>query len=252
MKRAQLIGFGIAGISGLIAFVGMQGVVNQETVVKKETIDTVDILVARKNFEFGDAATGGSLGWRKWPKEALVADYITRQSKPDAIKKLAGRIANSTIMKNDPIMESKLIEPGKGSILSAILPSGKRAISTEITDATAAGKLILPNDRVDVLVSMRVRGGRGGNRRDINNTEIILRNIRVLAIGKEIEVENKENGADGKVATLELTPSQTKILASANVRGKISLALRSIADNQETRESERPRAEPPKVLYVWK
>ena len=42
--------------------------------------------------------------------------------------------------------------------MAAILPTGMRAISTEISPETGAGGFILPNDRVDVILSKREKG----------------------------------------------------------------------------------------------
>lgn len=134
------------------------------------------------------------------------------------------------IMRDEPITDGKLVTAGKGGVLAAILPKGMRAISTKITDISAAGRLILPNDHVDVLLTKRDRGRNGAEN---FVTDTLFRNVRVLAIGKQLDVEKKENGADGPVATLELTPRQSEMLALANSMGQISLALRSIADIDE-------------------
>ena len=65
--------------------------------------------------------------------------------------------------------------------MAAILPTGFRAISTEISPETGAGGFILPNDRVDVILSKREKNpDQSGT--DVVNSEIILTNIRVLAI----------------------------------------------------------------------
>ncbi len=61
-------------------------------------------------------------------------------------------------------------------------------------------------------------------------SEAVLRNVRVLAIGRLIEAKEGKKLADGNTATLELTPVQAEQLAGANARGEISLVLRSIAD----------------------
>ena len=49
----------------------------------------------------------------------------------------------------------KLIKANGSGFMAAILPSGMRAISTEISPETGAGGFILPNDRVDVILSRR-------------------------------------------------------------------------------------------------
>jgi pilus assembly protein CpaB len=110
--------------------------------------------------------------------------------------------------------------------LAAILPPGMRAVSTKISEQSAVGKLILPNDHVDVILIQRKRGKAG---EDVN-ADTLFRNVRVLAIGQVLEVKEGKKNAEGNVATLELTPKQTEMLAMANTMGELTLALRSVAD----------------------
>jgi len=121
----------------------------------------------------------------------------------------------------------KLVKPGDGGVLAAILPAGMRAISTRIKEETGVGRLILPNDHVDVILTQRRRGRAGG---DEFVSDTLFRNVRVLAIGQLIEAKDGKKLAEGNTATLELTPRQSENLALANSMGEISLALRSIAD----------------------
>ncbi len=90
--------------------------------------------------------------------------------------------------------------------MAAILPSGMRAISTEISPETGAGGFILPNDRVDVILSRREKSG---DAKGTENTtsETILTNIRVLAIDQTVEEKNGQRVVVGKTTTLELTPA---------------------------------------------
>jgi pilus assembly protein CpaB len=113
-------------------------------------------------------------------------------------------------------------------VLAAILPAGMRAISKRIKEETGVGRLILPNDHVDVILTQRRAGRAGGGEQFVADT--LFRNVRVLAIGQLIEAKDGKKLAEGNTATLELTPRQTEILALANSMGEISLALRSIAD----------------------
>jgi len=110
--------------------------------------------------------------------------------------------------------------------MAAILPSGMRAVSTPIREETAAGGFILPNDRVDVIVSRRVRTAK----REEHVSDTVLRNVRVLAIGQSIDQKGDKKVANGKTATLELTSRQAEILSLAQAMGEISLALRSLSD----------------------
>jgi pilus assembly protein CpaB len=114
--------------------------------------------------------------------------------------------------------------------MAAILPSGLRGISTEISPETGAGGFILPNDRVDVILTRRERHPENPSMPEIVVSEIILSNVRVLAIDQAPKEKEGQTNLVGKTVTLELRPDQTEVLARARQIGTLTLALRSIAD----------------------
>jgi pilus assembly protein CpaB len=243
MKRAQLFSIGIAGVAGLAAFVGMQSLVDQPAPVvqQKEMVNSTQVLVAQTAIGLGSSASEANFRWQEWPKTALNPSYITHDLRPNAMRELKGSIARSSMLAGEPITETKLISPGKGGVLAAILPAGKRAISTRITEQTAVGKMILPNDHVDVILTQSKRD-RNGAEQHVSDT--LFRNVRVLAIGTQLEVKEEQNNAQGNVATLELTSQQSEMLALANAMGEISLALRSIADFHADKNSDNLKKKP--------
>jgi pilus assembly protein CpaB len=176
----------------------------------------------------GTVATEASFRWQIWPSAGVPQGAITRVS-GGAAKDLAGGIVRAPIMAGEPVTRAKLVKPGEGGVLASILPAGMRAISTKITDDTAVGKMILPNDHVDVILTQRLRS-RGNSGGDEQVSDTLFRNVRVLAIGQQLEVKEGKKGVDGTTATLELSPEQAEQLALAKTMGEISLALRSIAD----------------------
>lgn len=231
MKRAQLITLGLAGVGALAAAFVMKGMVSKPAAIPVQTVrnDTVDVLVAKADIPLGGIASEASFRWQAWPQDAVPMGAISRRGGGDnSMRDMTGRVARAPIMSGEPITTTKLIKAGEGGVLAAILPQGKRAISMVIKDeSTGVGRLVLPNDHVDVILIRRERG-RGG--RDEHTRETILRNIRVLAIGQKIEVKENQKSADGATATLELTPLQAERLALARQQGEMTLALRSIAD----------------------
>lgn len=244
MKRAQILGISIALIAGAAAFVGMRTLVKQPPprIVEEKHIDSVKVLVASDAIGLGTKATPASFKWMEWPADAVRgSNFITSAARPNAKNELSGAVARTPMSKFEPITEAKLIQAGKGGVLAAILPEGMRAASTKITEYTAAGRMILPNDHVDVILTVRQRG-QDGNEAHMSTT--LFRNIRVLAIGQQIETRNDQKNADGNVATLELTPEQTEGLARANAAGEISLALRSVADINEAKSAGAPKRTP--------
>jgi Flp pilus assembly protein CpaB len=62
------------------------------------------------------------------------------------------------------------------------------------------------------------------------SSETLLTNIRVLAIGQNVQEKNGERVIVGSNATLEANPMQAERLVLAQRRGALSLTLRSMVD----------------------
>jgi pilus assembly protein CpaB len=232
MKRPQLIGIAVAAGAGIMAMVGAQTFLDrpqQREVIKRETVDATKVLVARRAINLGDIASNQHFDWVDWPTAAVTPALITMDKNPQAKREFAGSVARSPMIEGEPITTAKLIRAGSGGVLAAILPAGKRAVATRISQESAVANMILPNDHVDVIMTQR-KTARNGNTEYVSDT--LFKNIRVLAIGQTIEAKDGKRDVPGEVATLELTPRQAEMLAMANKMGKdsISLVLRSIAD----------------------
>jgi pilus assembly protein CpaB len=234
MKRAQLIGISIAGVSALLAFVMVKGVLKKPSEEKRieVKVNSVQVLVAGADIGLGQVTNEGSFRWQEWPADSAKG-FITDKSNRDAMRQLSGAIARAPIMAGEPITPNKLVKAGQGGVLAAILPAGMRAVSTKIKEETAVGRLILPNDHVDVILIRRMRGKSGS---DEYISDTIFTNVRVLALGQQIETKEGKKAAEGSAntATLELTPRQAEMLLLATSMGDISLSLRSIADLDAT------------------
>jgi pilus assembly protein CpaB len=238
MKTARLIVLGIAlSAGGVAAYLASSS--DNKTVVAEPTaqLPTVDVLVAKADIGLGQPVGPDDMQWQTWPSATASDNFIRRTDRPDATTQIAGSIARSPFIAGEPIREPKLVKPNGSGFMAAVLPGGMRAVSTEISPETGAGGFILPNDRVDVLLSKREKStsGSGG---DLVTSEIILGNIRVLAIDQAPREKDGQNSVVGKTATLELKPSQAEALARARQSGTISLALRSMVD---ARTVDKPR-----------
>jgi pilus assembly protein CpaB len=194
------------------------------------TIETVDVLVAGADIGLGQAISGNELRWQTWPKEAAGSNFIRRSDRPDAVNELSGSMARSPFFAGEPIREARLIKAKGSGYMAAVLPSGMRAISTDVTPETGAAGFILPNDRVDVILSRRDRAAEKTSGVETQISETILSNVRVLAIDQTIEEKNGQRVVVGKTATLELAQSQAEILVKSRTMGQLSLALRSLLD----------------------
>ena len=201
-----------------------------------EKLPTVEVLVAKNDIQLGQAVKPEDLQWQSWPAATASSAFIRRDNRPEAQTQIAGAIARVPLMQGEPIREQKLVRAEGSGFMAAILPSGMRAVSTEISAETGAGGFILPNDRVDIVLTRRLKnpdgannnGQTGGN--DLVLSEVILTNIRVLAIDQAPKEKDGQNAVVGKTVTLELKPDQIAVLSTSRQSGTLSLALRSIVD----------------------
>jgi pilus assembly protein CpaB len=193
-------------------------------------IDTVELLVARGDVQLGQSITAQDMQWQMWPTQAASPVFIRKSDKPGAIEELTGAIARAPFVAGEPLRESKLIKANGSGYMAAVLDKGMRAISTEISPETGAGGFILPNDRVDVILSRRDREAEKSGSAESHTSETILANIRILAIDQTLGEKDGQKVVIGKTATLELSPRQAETLALSRQLGTLSLALRSLAD----------------------
>ena len=202
-------------------------------------LQTVDVLVAKSDIGLGQSVNADDMQWQTWPASTASSSFIRRNDRPDATGQIAGSIARAPFIAGEPIREVKLVKANGSGFMAAILPSGMRAISTEISPETGAGGFILPNDRVDVILSKREKNQDRPGAAEVVNSEIILANVRVLAIDQAPKEKDGQNTVVGKTVTLELKPEQTETLARARQSGTLSLALRRSPISMWSRPSPR-------------
>jgi pilus assembly protein CpaB len=221
------IALGAGGVAAYLASGSDNKPVPAEPAV---TLQTVDVLVAKSDIGLGQTLKPEDVQWQSWPASTASNAFLRRSERPDAANQMVGAIARAPFIAGEPIREQKLVKADGSGFMAAILPTGMRAISTEIAPETGAGGFILPNDRVDVILTKREKSTDPNVTQDIVVSMIILANIRVLAIDQAPKEKDGQNSVLGKTVTLELKPEQTATLSAARQAGTLSLALRSIAD----------------------
>jgi pilus assembly protein CpaB len=239
MNKARIVVLTIALVAGAAAAYLASG--SDEKPVPAQVaapLPTVDILVAKNDVGLGQTLKPEDMQWQTWPASAASNSFIRRNDRPDATTQLSRAIARAPFIAGEPIRDQKLVKADGSGFMAAILPSGMRAISTEISPETGAGGFILPNDRVDVILSKRDKNPDRSGASDIVNSEIILSNVRVLAIDQAPKEKDGQNVVVGKTVTLELRPEQAETLARARQSGTLALALRSIADVNELKSDD--------------
>ena len=89
---------------------------------------------------------------------------------------------------NEPVLRNKVTGPGQRGGLAALVSEGQRAVTIRVNDVNGVAGFVLPGDRVDVLLSQH-EGDKGGSA-----TDVVLQNVRVLAIDQLADDQNQRSG----------------------------------------------------------
>jgi pilus assembly protein CpaB len=240
MKPAKLavLGISLAAMAGAMYFA--QRPQEQPVVTASQpapSIATEEVLVVKIDAGMGLVLKAEDIGWESWPTTSVQPSLLTRAAKPEAEKEIVGSMVRHQMFAGEPIRMEKLIKTDGTGFMSAILPTGKRAVSIAVegSGSDVAGGFILPNDRVDLLRTF------AADQNGEMTTETLLRNIRVLAIGTQVKEEDGKTTIIASNATLELDPRQVETVTLAQRTGKLSLALRALIDNNKPEPPEQIR-----------
>ena len=231
MKAARLVVLGVAVAAGGIAAylaAGSKAPPPPPPVAAAPPLETVEVLVAKSDLTRGQVIQNQDIGWQTWPKDAANANFIKKSDRAGAIDDFVGAIVRVSMLAGDPIRGPYVVMAKGSGFMAAILPKGMRAVAVDISAESGAGGFILPDDRVDVVLTRRDKSATGGEK---YLSDTILRNVRVLAVDQTIDQKGDTKVALGKTATLELTQPQAETLELSHQLGTISLTLRSILDS---------------------
>lgn len=184
------------------------------------------VLVAGQSLSPGSILSAEKGKWepaagKMWPSGAMIRKENAEDTNP-----YLGRLVLQTVAKGEALLPQNFVAPDAASYIAQQIAVGKRAytIAIDSKGTATAGNFILPNDRVDIIKSSNSTAGL--------QSETLLTNIRVLAIGQSIHGEGLSSSGD--TATVEVELYEAEILATAQRTGQISLALRNPADTVKT------------------
>ena len=248
MNKAQIAVLGVAMVAGGGAFV----MLNSETpppaphVEAPQAPRTDQVLVAARDLPFGAPITDADTNWIEWPINAVPVGVVRKSEAPNAKQDIQGAFVRSPLANGEPIRRERLVKGQTPGLMSTVLAAGRRAVAIDVSPNTTAGGFILPNDHVDVVRLFRdTEGAQTGS--DMNS-EVLLRNVRVLAMGPIFETKNGEAVVTGATATLDLDPRQAELIILAQRTGQLALMLRPIADALGDEKSQTTPAEDPMTI----
>ncbi len=158
----------------------------------------------------------------EWPAEHLPMGAVRDP------KEVVDRILISRVLAGQPVLPGMLAAKNAGNGLAALIPPNMRAMAVRVDDVVGVAGFIHPDDRVDVLVTLHpTRPGAE------TTTKVFMQNVKVLAVGQEVEANNQArmHANPATVATLLVSPQDSERLALASSEGRLLLTLRSWTDS---------------------
>jgi pilus assembly protein CpaB len=229
VRVSTIVMIGFAVLFGLLAvFIAQTWLNNQaelrmrslEAQNQRQPIATQTIVVASKSLRFGAELGSMSLRELAWPEDAVPAGAFGKIS--DIMSGNGRRVVLTPIEANEPILASKITGPGQRATLSATLQDGMRAVTIRVNDVEGVAGFVLPGDRVDVALTRQ-------SDRTAATTDVVLQNMRVLAIDQTAD-ERNDKPSVVKAVTLEVDTASAQKLALAASIGSLSLMLRKAGE----------------------
>jgi Flp pilus assembly protein CpaB len=183
----------------------------------------IPILVAAEDVPVGAILTEKALAVRDLPQAYIEARHIRSVE----VKRVIGVRVGSGLKANETILWTDLTKfSDRARVLSGLIQDGLRAVALDGRTLDFDG-LLRPGDRVDVLFS-------NSSKEDAaSSTSTILQNLLILSVGSSITRGDdvaSPTAIRGTGVTLSATVEQAQLLTQAQLRGKITLSLRSTDD----------------------
>ena len=215
--------FGLVAAYGIYNFLRQKG---QEAEALRQ--QTQNVVVAAQELPAGTAINDdmikkGMVKAVQWPKASVPPGSF---SSPEQVK---GKTNRLKIMAGEAILESRLT--GEGAGLTTRLEAGKRAMALRVDEIIGVSGFIVPDDRVDVIVTTTPPGNKN---QDDKVSKIVLQNKRVLSVAQSVEQKDGKPQVARSI-TVEVTPEESEKLSLATQEGQIVLALRSTGDDTDAK-----------------
>jgi pilus assembly protein CpaB len=227
MQNRLKLALVVAVFFGLVAAYGIFNFLRQQRATAEALrTETQDVVITAKDIPAGSTLNeellkNGTIKAIKWPKSSVPAGSFS------APTQVIGKVNRVKIIANEPILESRL--SGEGAGLTVRLEAGKRAMAVRVDEIIGVSGFIVPDDRVDVIVTTTPPGGSDAAR----VSKIVLQNKRVLSVAQSTEQKDGKPQVARSI-TLEVTPEDAEKLSLAYQEGPIVLALRGVGDDAES------------------
>ncbi len=204
-------------------------------------IEMTNVVTAAQPIAHGRVIKPTDLKEVEWPASAVPEGAF--RSVVEVLGVEGERVSLSTFTPGEVVTQKRVSRPGQRPSLALMLGPGMRAIAVRVNAVLGVGGFVMPGDRVDLLLTERPEENDPAR---IRTTEVLLRDVRVLAIDQQTEDPEYRPRVVSTV-TLEVALRDAQKITLATTVGSISLALRSAIAPREPVVAEKPMVLPEPV-----
>ena len=221
-RTVMMLGLALL-LGGVAAYLAVDWINSQVStqVAGKTRVQMSKVAIAAGDMRAGKQLSAADLTVVEWPTTTVptgaVADPAT----------LVGRVVRSSVLKGEPVIESRLAAKGARGGISSLIAPGKRAISIAVNDSVGMASYALEGSYVDIIVNSS-ESSEGDRQRSMS--KIVLERVHVLGV-------SNAPGNDVRIGAvmLEVTPSEAETLDLARSIGTLSLAMRNQQEDHDTK-----------------
>jgi pilus assembly protein CpaB len=230
MRLKPMLLLALASACGLVAMFLFQQATKGNTGATVE--ENISVLVVTAEISPGELLSEDNIEFRDYPISVVPENAVTV---PEEFEERASRVR---AFPGDFVTFDKL--SGKGDhAASQDIPSGMVAITILVDSAMTSSGLLLPGDRVDVLVTFTMGGGYAGGK----VIKTVLEFVEVFSVDQRREIQSTKGEELAKTLTLLVDRDQALLVKLAEDIGKLHLTMRSKTDS-EPRVDEKDRFKP--------
>jgi pilus assembly protein CpaB len=216
-----LIGIGIAAFAVSVAKDRFDQYQVALATQQEAILPTTQVYVMSEAVRYGDLLRPEDVTLIRWPAEHVPFGAFTDEAAlfpPGAELRTVLR----AMERDEPVLLSKITDPGADAGVASRLSSGMRAIAIRVDVTTGVSGFLRPGDQVDVYWT-------GTGRDGSSVTRLIRSNVQIVAID-QIADESRNNPTIARTITVSAMPEDLVALTQAQATGSLTLALVGVGD----------------------
>jgi pilus assembly protein CpaB len=223
-----IVGMGLAGVAvymiqGYMA--DLEGALQKERAFNAKAGKLVEVFVFAKAKKYGDPLAEDDVVAIYWPEKNLPETIFRDKAVLFPENAPGPRYIMRSTEAYEPVLASRVTEPGELSNLTSKLERGKRAFAIKVGTNSGISNFVKPDDYIDILWTGNVSGIEGGITRQIESA------VLVIAVDNALNEGQVASDTVAQTVTVAATPEQVARLAQAQATGRLTLSLAADASD---------------------